>query len=433
MHSTDPHVPRLGAFSAAGTIAAVLFGAGALIPGGPAQADVADFYKAKRVSLYVGNHPGGGYDAYTRLLGRNIGRHIPGEPGIVVRNMPGAAGIRLANYIYNSAAKDGTEMGVFASSSAFAPLFGVKKAKFRIEKFTWIGNIDQTTGTCTAWHTSGFKTFDDLLKRPVIFGATGPTGVNSEHPRGFNALLGTNIKVIHGYPGSTGVLLAMKRGEVQGGCGFALSSLKARRREEWKSGKLVVLVQTGFKKHPELEGIPHVYDYVKMDEDKKVLDLIYGRHILGRPLAAPPAIPDAQTKALRAAFMATMKDPEFLKGAKIQHLPVQPWDGEEVHKIINQFLGYPESVVKKARAAMEIGKVVKVELKKLKGTITKVSKKKIGVKDEAGKDHTFKISGRRSRVTIGGEKAKTKALKAGMACDFRYFGEGDLAKSIACK
>ena len=124
-------------------------------------------------------------------------------------------------------------MGIFASSSAFAPLFGVKKAKFKIEKFTWIGNIDQTTGTCTAWHTSGFKTFDDLLKRPAIFGATGPTGVNSEHPRGFNALFGAQIKVIHGYPGSTGVLLAMKRKEVQGGCGFALSSLKARRRSEW--------------------------------------------------------------------------------------------------------------------------------------------------------------------------------------------------------
>ncbi|NIQ94637.1 MAG: hypothetical protein GWN87_10775, partial [Desulfuromonadales bacterium] len=117
--------------------------------------------------------------------------------------------------------------------------------------------------------------------------------------------LGANIKVIHGYPGSTGVLLAMKRGEVQGGCGFALSSLKARRRREWKSGKLRVVVQTGFKKHPELAGIPHLYDYVKSDEDKKVLDLIYGRHILGRPLAAPPNIPGDRTKALRAAFMAT--------------------------------------------------------------------------------------------------------------------------------
>jgi tripartite-type tricarboxylate transporter receptor subunit TctC len=394
--------------------AAALIGAGALASGANAQAAAADFYKGKRVSIYVGNHPGGGYDAYTRLLARNIGRYIPGKPGTVVRNMPGAAGIRLANYLYNSAKKDGTEIGVFASSSAFAPLFGVKKAKFKIEKFTWIGNIDQTTGTCTAWHTSGFKTFDDLLKKPIIYGATGPTGVNSEHPRGFNALLGARIKVIHGYPGSTGVLLAMKRGEVQGGCGFALSSLKARRRREWKSGKLVVLVQTGIKKHPELAGVPHLYDYVKSDEDKKVLDLIYGRHILGRPLAAPPKIPADRTKALRAAFMATMKDPEFLKGAKTQHLPVQPWDGKQVHKIINQFLNYPPAVVKKARTAMAVGKVVKVKLKRLKGTITKVS-------------------GRRSKISIGGKKAKKKALKAGMNCSFRHYGNGDIAKKITCK
>lgn len=414
-----------------GLTAVALVGAGTLAQ--PAQADVAEFYKGKRVALYVGNHPGGGYDAYTRLLARSIGKHIPGKPGTLVRNLPGAAGVRLGNYLYNSADKDGTEMGVFASSSAFAPLFGMKKAQFETDKFTWIGNIDQTTGTCTAWHTSGFKTFDDLLKRPAIFGATGPTGVNSEHPRGFNALIGTKIKVIHGYPGSTGVLLAMKRGEVQGGCGFALSSLKARRRKEWKSGKLIVVVQTGFKKHPELEGVPHIYDYVKSDEEKKVLDLIYGRHILGRPLAAPPKIPAERAKALRAAFMATMKDPDFVKGAKIQHLPIQPWDGEQVHKIIDQFLNYPPSVIQKARAAMEIGKVVKVKLKKTDGQITKVSKRKVQIKDGAGKTFTFKVSGRRSKITVGGKKAKTKALKVGMDCSFRHFGDGDVAKNITCK
>ncbi|MDH3239269.1 MAG: hypothetical protein OEO83_01240 [Alphaproteobacteria bacterium] len=398
-----------------------------------ATADVAEFYKNKRVALYVGNHPGGGYDAYTRLLARSIGKHIPGNPSTLVRNMPGAAGIRLANYLYNSAPKDGTQMGVFASSVAFAPLFGETKAQFKTEKYTWIGNIDQTTGTCTAWHTSGFKTFDDLLKRPAIFGATGPNGVNSEHPRGFNALIGTRVQVIHGYPGSTGVLLAMKRGEVQGGCGFALSSLKARRRKEWKSGKLLIVVQTGFKKHPDLAGVPHIYDYVKTDEDKKVLDLIYGRHILGRPLAAPPGIPAEQAKALRAAFMATMKDPEFVKGANKQHLPIEPWDGEQVHKIIDQFLNYPPAVIQKARAAMRIGKVVKVKLKKTDGKIVKAGKRKLQVMDGAGKKYTFKVSGRRSKVTIGGKKAKTKALKAGMSCAFSHFGDGDLAKTITCK
>ncbi len=416
---------------ASGIVLTAAMAAALAVPQAQAQS-VADFYKGKRVTIFVGNHPGGGYDAYTRLLGRNMGRHIPGKPSMVVKNMPGAAGIRLANHTYNVAPKDGSVMAVFASSSAFAPLFGVKKAKFKIEKFTWIGNIDQTTGTCTAWHTSGFKTFDDLLARPVIFGATGPSGVNSEHPRGFNALLGAQIKVIHGYPGSTGVLLAMKRGEVQGGCGFALSSLKARRRQEWKSGKLVILVQTGFKKNPELKGVPHLYDYVKTDEDRKVLDLIYGRHILGRPIAAPPNIPADRTTALRAAFMATMTDPEFVKGAKRQHLPIQPWDGKQVHKIINQFLNYPPSVIAKARQAMAIGKVVKVKLKKVMAKVTKVSKKKVSVVDKGGKTYTFKLSGRRTKITVGGNKAKRKALKVGMTCDFRYYANKDLTKKITC-
>jgi tripartite-type tricarboxylate transporter receptor subunit TctC len=339
----------------------------------------------------------------------------------------------LANHLYNSAKRDGTNIGMFASSTLFSPLFGEKKARFEIAKFNWIGNIDQTTGTCTVWHKTGIKKFDDLFTRDVNWGASGPTSVNSTHARGFNALFGTRIKVINGYPGSTGVLLAMKRGEVGGGCGFAISSLKARRRQEWKSGKLVVIVQTGLKKHPELKGIPHIYDYAKSDADKKVLNLVYGTHILGRPVAAPPKLPKKQLKTLRTAFMATMKDKDFLAEAKRQHLPVQPWSGAEVDKIIAQFLSYPPDVVAKATKALEVGKIIKVKLKKLSGTITKVSKKKIKVKDGAGKTHTFKVSGRRSKVKIAGKRAKKKALKTGMSCSFRYFGEGDLAKNINCK
>jgi hypothetical protein len=150
-------------------------------------------------------------------------------------------------------------------------------------------------------------------------------------------------------------------------------------------------------------------------------------------LAAPPKIPADRAKALRAAFMATMTDPEFVKGAKSQHLPIEPWDGEKVHEIINKFLNYPPAVIKKARAAMEIGKVVKVKLKRLKGTITKVSRKKIKVKDKADKTYTLKVSGRRSKITIGGKKAKKKALKVGMNCSFRHYGDGDVAKKITCK
>jgi tripartite-type tricarboxylate transporter receptor subunit TctC len=390
------------------------------------------FYKDKTFKVMIGFHPGGGYDAYGRVLARHISKYLPGNPTVLAVNFPGAGSLRLANYIYNRAPKNGLEVGIFASSSAFLPLFGVKEARFKTEKFTWIGNIDQSIGTCTAWHTSGVKTFQDLLDREVIYGSSSPSSVASTHPRGFNALLGAKIKVIHGYPGSTGVLLAMMRGEVQGGCGFALSSLKARRRQPWKSGKLRILIQTGREKAPELAGVPHLYDMAKNEDDKKVMDLIYGLHIFGRPVAAPPGMPKARAKTLRAAFMSTMKDPGFLKDAKRVRLPVKPWDGETLQAEITKWVNYPASIVYRARQAMEPGKIIKVKLKRVAGTISKLGKKKMTVKDKAGNTYVMKVSGRRSKVKIAGKKSKKKALKVGMSCDFRYFGVGDLAKNISC-
>jgi tripartite-type tricarboxylate transporter receptor subunit TctC len=393
-----------------------------------------EFYKGQTVKINIGFHPGGGYDAYGRVLARNISKYLPGNPSVLAVNFPGAGSLRLANYIYNRAPKNGLEVGIFASSVAFGPLYLVKQAKFKTENFTWIGNIDQSIGTCTAWHTSGIKSFEELKQREVIYGSSSPGSVASQHPRGFNAMLGTKIKIIHGYPGSTGVLLAMKRGEIEGGCGFALSSLKARRRQEWKSGKLRILIQTGKKKAPELAGVPHLYDMAKDDDEKRVMDLIYGLHTFGRPVAAPPGLPKKPTQLLRAAFMATMKDPKFLKEAGKLHLPINPWSGERLQKEIANFVNYPPSVIARARQAMDPGKILKVELKRLAGgTISKVGKKKITVKDGSGKSYVFKISGRRSKVKIAGKKSKTKALKVGMNCDFRYFAVKDLAPRINCK
>jgi len=407
---------------------------GLLMHAAPGLAAEGNFYEGKTFKVNIGFPPGGGYDTYGRLVARHIGKYLPGNPNVLAVNYPGAGSLRLANYIYNVAPKDGLEVGIFASSSAFAPLFGVKQAKFKTENFTWIGNIDESIGTCTAWHTSGVNSFEDLKKGEVIFGSSGPTSVNSQHPRGFNYLLGTRIKIIHGYPGSTSVLLAMKRGEVQGGCGFALSSLKAARRQEWKSGKLRILVQTGKVKAPELAGVPHLYDMAKNDEEKQVMDLIYGLHMFGRPVAAPPGLPKAQTAMLRTAFMATMKDPAFLKEADRLHLPIKPWEGERLQKEITAWVNYPASVVHRARQAMEPGKIIKVKLKRLAGgVISKKGKRKITVTDNGGKAYEFKISSRRSKVKIAGKKAKTSALKVGMNCDFRYFGVGDLARDITCK
>jgi len=424
---------RKNLFARAAMAAAIL---GAMASSGTGIADaagVADFYRGKNISIYVGFPPGGGYDAYSRAVAQHMGNHIPGKPGVIVRNMPGASGLRAANYIYNTAPRDGTAMGVFSAGTVFAPLFANKKAKYDTAKFSWIGNIERSNGTCAVWHESGLKTFDDILKQPVIFGAGGITGVQSEFPRGFNALLGSRIQVIHGYAGGTGALLAMKRSEVMGGCAFALSTLQSVRRKDWKAGRLIVVVQLNINKIPELKGVPHIFDYAKSPQDTKVMELIYGRQTLGRPLAAPPAQPKARTEALRAAFMATMTDPAFVKSTKRRRLNIDPMSGAEVDKLIARFLSYPKDVVARARTAMKVGKVKKVKLKKLAGTIAKLTKKRIKVKGADGKMHTFKLHKRRSKVKVGGKKAKTKALKVGMSCTFRHYGEKDLVKRIICK
>ncbi len=407
---------------------------GLMVTAAPALAADAVNFKDETFKVMVGFPPGGGYDTYARVLARHIGKHLPGNPNAITVNFPGAGSMRLANYIYNKAAKDGLEVGIFASSAAFAPLFLIKQAKFKTDKFTWIGNLDQSVGTCTAWHTSGIKTFEDLKKGEVIFGADSPTAVNSQHPRGFNALLGTKIKIIHGYPGSTGILLAMKRGEVQGGCGFALSALKTARYQEWKSGDLKILIQTGREKHPDLAGVPHLYDMAKDDQERQVMDLIYGLHTFGRPVAAPPGLSKEVTSVLRTAFMDTLKDPGFVKDAARLRLLINPWDGERLQKEIAAFVNYPPSVIARAQQAMQPGKILKVKLKELAGgKISKLTKKNITVTDASGKSYVFKISGRRTKVDIAGKKAKTSALKVGMVCDYKYFAVKDLAPNIACK
>ena len=418
---------RLLASTAA--VAALSAGAGA-----PAAADVSGFYKGKSLSGIIGYPPGGGYDLYMRLVSHHMGRHIPGNPGIVPRNMPGAGSLVAANYIYNTAPKDGTILGAFASSTLFSVKLGETRGKFEIDKFTWIGNLDQTVGTCTVWHTSGIKSFDELMTRESIFGASGPTAVNSTHARGFNALFGTRIKVINGYPSSTSALLAMKRGEVQGGCGFALSSLKATRAQEWASGDLRVVIQTGFEKNEkELKGVPHIYDYAKSEDDKKIMHLIYGTHILGRPISAPPALPADRARALRDAFNAMVKDTKFLAEADKLKLPIAPWTGEKVDDVIRQFATYPKEVYARTIDILKVGDIVIVKLKSAEGKIASIKKRNLQMTDAAGKKVKFKIHPKQTKATIGGKKAKATEIKAGMTCKIEYFGDGDLATMAACK
>ncbi|MFN3890840.1 MAG: Bug family tripartite tricarboxylate transporter substrate binding protein [Beijerinckiaceae bacterium] len=310
------------------------------------------FYEGKTVNLIIGYGPGAGYDAYGRLVARHMGRHIPGNPALVPQNMPGAGSMKAAGYLYSVAPKDGTVFGIFATAAALEPLYTGNKSLFDPAKFTWIGNLDETIGTCAVWHTAGIAKFEDMRAKEVIFGGSGPAAINSQHAAALKNLLGMKIRIIQGYNGALDTRLVMPRGELQGGCGFALSSLLAQHTADYRDKRLIPIVQLAIEKNPELEGVAHVYDYATTDEMRQIFDLVFGSHVLGRPFAAPPAIPDERKKILRTAFMATASDPQFLAEAEKARLPIKASDGEKVEKLFERFLSSPPDVVAKAAKAI---------------------------------------------------------------------------------
>lgn len=316
---------------------------------------VADFYKGKSLSLIIGYGAGGGFDTYSRVLARHMGKHIPGQPNIIPKNMPGAGALRAANFIFNATPKNGTFLGVFASSAALDPLFAVKKskAKFKPDQFTWIGNMNKEVWSCGVWKSSGIKTFDQMIKSTTItFGSTGPAAITSQHPRVFNNLAGAKIKIIYGYKGTKGINLAMRQGEVGGSCGLSKSTIQSRWFRDIEKGDLKIIIQMGPKKDPFFGDAAHIFDYAKDDQARKAMTAIFGRSALGRPLAASPGIPADRAKALRKAFVDTMNDPAFLADAKKTRLTIDYHTGEEVEKLIASFMATPSAIIDIAKLAI---------------------------------------------------------------------------------
>jgi tripartite-type tricarboxylate transporter receptor subunit TctC len=325
------------------TIAALLIAAQA-----HAQAP-ADFYKGRTVDLYVGYSVGGGYDLYARVLARHIGSHIPGNPTIVVKNMEGAGSLRLANWLYRVAPKDGSVFATIGRGTGFDPLLGVPAAQFDAPKFTWIGSGNHEVSVCVAYEgNSGITTFADLHTKEMTVGGTGASSDTDQFPRVLNGVLGTKMKVVSGYPGGNDIVLAMERGEVQGRCGWSWSSVKSTHGAMVAANKLHVLLQLALHTHPELPGVPVVVDLASNDEERQILRLIFARQVMGRPFLAPPGIPADRAAALRAAFMDTMTDPAFLAEAEKAQLEVNPVAGEDLQKLVAEIYGAPPEVAKKA-------------------------------------------------------------------------------------
>jgi tripartite-type tricarboxylate transporter receptor subunit TctC len=318
----------------------------------PAAADdVADFYKGKSVSIVVGHEVATGFDVYARVLARHLGRHIPGNPSIVVQNMVGASGITSANWLYNIAPKDGTVMATFVHTVPFEPLMGNKAAKYEPAKFTWIGNIEESVAVCGVSKASGITKFDDLRKKEAIFGATGKTGPLVKSALAVKNLLGVKMKVVTGYKGSASVKVAIQRGEVHGICGLPMSTIMSAWSDMYNSGNFKPIIQLSGRKQAMLKGIPHADDYAKSDDDRKVYGLIFGTQALGRIYVSPPGMPPARKAALRAAFMATMKDQAFLADAKKTRISVTPMTGEEVEQFIARLSSASPAIVARAKKA----------------------------------------------------------------------------------
>jgi tripartite-type tricarboxylate transporter receptor subunit TctC len=334
------------------TVAATVL---AVVPAAMAWAQSpAEFYKGKNVDLMVGYSAGGGYDVYARMLGRYIGKHIPGNPTVVVKNLEGAGSLRLANALYNALPKDGTVFGTIARGAAFDPLLGNKAAQFDASKFTWIGSANDEVSVCVAWHTSGITKIEDTFDKELVVGGTGPSADTDQFPRIVNGVLGTKMKIVSGYPGGNDVSLAMERGEVQGRCGWSWSSVISTRKDWHDSKKINVLVQLSLNKHPDLPNVPAILDLAKTPEQKQILSLVFARQALGRPFVGPPGIPQDRVDALRKAFMDTMKDPEFLAEAEKAKLEITPISGEEVQKIVVEAYKTDPAIAKKTEELLKV-------------------------------------------------------------------------------
>jgi tripartite-type tricarboxylate transporter receptor subunit TctC len=317
-----------------------------------AQAD----FRGETISIQIGYGPGGGYDTYGRVLARHLGRFVPGNPNVVPKNMPGAGSLRAANYVYNLTARDPVDIALISASTAVEPIMGSEQAKFDATKFGWLGSMNQDISFCGIWQAAGLPmTFPEMLKagsKELTFGSAGVGAISHQHPLILKNVLGANFRVISGYEGQKQVNLAMQRGEVHGTCALFASSIKAQWLPDVQAGRLKLFLQMGPKVSNEFGPVPNVFDFVKSDDDRKVLEFHFKQTILGRPFTVSPNVSKERLAALRSAFLATMKDPDFLADAKKFNLDIDVATPDEVGRLLAEFASYPPAVIEKAKAAI---------------------------------------------------------------------------------
>jgi tripartite-type tricarboxylate transporter receptor subunit TctC len=308
---------------------------------------VADFYRGKKIDVVIALGAGGDYDIHARLLARFMGSHIPGNPVLVPQNMAGAGGLKMANWFATIAPRDGTAIGVLANTMPALQAVGGKGVQFDAAKFFWLGCLTPSVETIAVWHGKGVRTLEDARKKELIVAASSPGAISYAFPKMMNEYLGTKFKIIPGYQGVTAMSLAMERGEVDAHAN-TWAGWKDVHQDWIDQGKIHILVQN-LPKASDLPGIPAVEDLARTEDDRKVIELVVAGNRIGRPFAIPPGVPAERVQALRDAFDATMKDPEFLKAAAKIGVDIAPISGKDMQKIIARTLSIPPRVADAAR------------------------------------------------------------------------------------
>ena len=330
--------------------------AGALLLGShPAAADaVADFYKGKQIRFIVRTTVGGDYDQYSRLIARFMGKHIPGNPAIIVVNMPGGGGITAANYMAQVAPRDGTVVGIVSQGLAVdQALAASPQLKADLREFNWIANVVFSNQLLVVWHTSPTKTIDDAKKRVTTIGTTGAGSSSVQYPAFYNNVLGTKFKIVFGYPGGQHIDLAMERGEVEGRGTNPYSGWMASKPTWIPEKKIIPLMQAGIEKEPALPDVPLIIDQPVRAEDKPLLQFMANASTVGRPFATTPGVPADRVAALRAAFAATIRDPEFIATAKKENMEIRPQTAEVLTQVVLGLLNSPPDVRDRMKVALQ--------------------------------------------------------------------------------
>jgi tripartite-type tricarboxylate transporter receptor subunit TctC len=328
-------------------VAATLLGSATL----PAAADVADFYRGKRINFVIGYGTGGGYDIYARLLARFIGEHIPGNPTVVPQNMPGAGSRRAANWLYAVAPKDGTVLACLGQATPTDQALGQPGIQFDARKFNWIGNLVVVNNIMFVSAASGVATIDDAKKKTLSMGASGASSPSVLYPQVSNNLLGTKFKVVPGYSSGSDINLAVERHELDGRGSDSWASLKSTNADWLRDHKINILFQVGPRRESDLPDVPLWSELGESEGQRQVLEILSGDVAVGRPILTAPDVPADRVRALRKAFDETLADPQFLAAAKHANIYISPVGGEELQAMVDRIAGPSERVLTMLRQA----------------------------------------------------------------------------------